>query len=233
MANNYVFPSDLGTNPQLGHYMGIAAYLPSGYGLGSVGDNGTAYGDVQDYWHFYIPGGAGGTTFTQVHEYDDVKMARLAAGALGASSSAGVIPGAFSSPINPLVEVLFRNTQLREFQFTFSFSPSSEQEAETLKNGIQRLRYHSAPKIRTGGLLFQSPSEFLIGFYYSPNGPTNWQINPNMPKIGKCVLRNVEVVYNNDGEYSTFENGMPVQVQLTLVFREMRIIDKNLINQGY
>lgn len=225
--SNFVFPSDLGSN-QIGHYMGIGAYKPAGW------FNNGVVGQMEDSWAFYIPGGGAGTIFNQRHEYADVKLSRVGAGMLGVSGDTpGIIPGALASPMNPAVEVLFRNTELRQFQFTFQLSPSSEQEAKTLKDGIQKLRYHSAPRIRTTGLFFESPSEFTIGFYFRPTGSGQWTENPNMPRISKCVLREVEVTYNNDGEYSTFENGMPVSVQLVLVFREMRIIDKNLIDQGY
>lgn len=231
---HYVFPSDLGSD-QLGHHMSIGAYRPSG--VLNPASGGGAAGQMEDGWAFPVPGGGAGTTFSQVHEYSDVKLSRVAGNLLGVSGDSpteGAIPGAFASALNPMVEVLFRHTQLREFQFAFSFSPASAAESKTLKEAIQRLRYHSAPRLRTGRLFFESPSEFLIAFYFKPFGSTQWTENANMPKIGKCVLRRVEVIYNNDGEYSTFEDGMPVQVQLILVFREMRIIDKNLIqNEGY
>ena len=80
--------------------------------------------------------------------------------------------------------------------------------------------------------LFDSPNEFVIDFYYhDENG--NLAINQNIPYIGRCVLEGIEVMYNPNGEWSTFSDGSPVSTQLHLAFREMRVIDGKNIANGY
>ena len=80
---------------------------------------------------------------------------------------------------------------------------------------------------------FNSPSEFIIDFYFYNSQTGQLEINQYLPYIGRCVLENIEVMFNPNSEWSTFSDGSPVSTQLILVFREMRIIDAKNIADGY
>ena len=222
----------------------------------------------------FVPGGSqnGSLAWEHAHDYTDAKMARVALGMLGISpSGSGVLPGMLGTAINPKVEVLYRNTDLRRFQFNFLFAPTSEEETRRMEDIIRILRFHSAPELVNGGGgyagswidqflgggltagaassnnlregyrdvatqaaylstggLFLAPSEFIIDFKF------NGKDNPWLPKIGRCIIERIDVNYTPLGEFSTFSNGAPVSAMLTVIFREMKVVDKaNIINGGY
>ena len=132
---------------------------------------------------------------------------------------------------NPLMEVIYTAPEFRRFQFDFMFYPRSEREATEVQEIISTLRFHQAPEAQqsTNGFFLIPPSEFDIDFYY------NGKVNPNIPQIGICVLKNMQVNYAPNG-FSAYEvsgkgatlggTGMPVAIQLTLSFEETEIRTK-------
>lgn len=221
-----VFPSDLGSS-YYGHFMTITAV--TGTGAGQAGQANYAVG-------LFIPSAESGSgiIYEQKHEYVDIKLANLAGRALGAMTgmSGETIAGlaAYTGhPINPGVEVLYKNTDLREFMFTFLMTPQTEQESTSMNNIIKKLRMYAAPQLNnnTGGITFTTPAEFIIKFY------NKGVENTNIPKIKRCVLTDITVDFTPSGEWSTFRNGHPVSARLALSFKEMEIIHRDYIDQGF
>jgi hypothetical protein len=70
------------------------------------------------------------------------------------------------------------------------------------------------------------PFPFKIDFLYKGKE------NPYVHKIGETVLENINVDYGPNG-WATFNDGSPVQIKLTLQFKETVIVDKNKIKAGY
>lgn len=136
-------------------------------------------------------------------------------------------------PINPRIEVLFSNTTQRQFNFEFLMAPRSENESKIMQNIIRTLRFHAAPEIDSfsvGGIgipTYIPPAEFDITFY---NGA---QENLSIPRVNTCVLERCEVDYAPTGAWSTFSNGQPVAARLLLSFREVEIVHKRRVVQGF
>lgn len=128
--------------------------------------------------------------------------------------------------VNPQLEVLFKGTDMREFQFDFLFSPHSAEEAENVVNIIKTFKFHQAPEVNyaSTGRYFIVPSEFDIDFF------KDGQINDRLHQIGTVVLKGMNVDYAPNG-WSTFENGMPTQIRLTLQFQETEIVTKDLVER--
>jgi hypothetical protein len=57
-------------------------------------------------------------------------------------------------------------------------------------------------------------------------------MNRNVNKVAESVLESVDVNYAPNG-WAAHDDGAPVQTTLTLSFREMELIDKTKINDGY
>ena len=134
--------------------------------------------------------------------------------------------------MNPQLQVLFRGIGFRSFQFDFVFTPYNKEEAQTIKKIIDTFKYHAAPQIDKNGIFSQGmymkvPDAFDIKFYYGN------EENRNVNRIGECVLENVNIDYAGSGQWSTFNDGSPNQIKMTLQFRETIIIDKNRIIEGY
>lgn len=242
----YVFPKDLEEASQ-GHCMLIRAMGPgSDQEVASVA--------------LFIPGASSGSNliFGSRHEYAETKLSKVIADAALAPvgvgfntvQAAGAMFG--GGVINPKVEVLYRDTDLRTFDFSFIMAPTSATESQNLKDIVKTLRSFSSPRISarggysdprqgyvtnqsnylsTGGI-FLTPSEFIVHILYR-NEKGSMVENENVPKIGRCVLEAIELMYNPNGEWSTFKDGNPLSAQLTMRFREMRVIDARNIEVGY
>ena len=163
---------------------------------------------------------------------------------LGAAAPAILGPGGqevvstgsqlMQSPINPMVEILFTTTDVRAFTFELLLAPRNEKESDTLYSIIKTLRFHSVGEY--GGALgtnllnnFQwiPPGEFDITFY------NKGVENLNILKINTCVMERIEVDYSPSGVYSTFRNGHPVAVRLSMGFRELEPLHKERVAQGF
>jgi hypothetical protein len=51
-------------------------------------------------------------------------------------------------------------------------------------------------------------------------------------RIATCVLKNCKVDYT-PGKVSSFKDGSPTQINMTLQFKETETLTKDKINQGY
>jgi len=129
---------------------------------------------------------------------------------------------------NPQLEVLFKGTDMREFQFDFLFSPYNASEAQSVVDIIKRFKFHQAPEVVVDsvGRFFIPPSEFDIEF--KNNGQTNEKIH----KIGTCVLTSMNVDYAPNG-WSAFPDGTPTNIRMTLNFMETEIVTKQRVKEGY
>lgn len=150
-------------------------------------------------------------------------------------NSAGEYVGAVSAlagfPINPRVEIIFSNTDQRQFVFEVLMAPKNAEESLAVKNIVRALRFYSAPELSSdpsGNIpLYIPPAEFDITFF------TRGEENTNIPRINTCVLERVEVDYAPTGVYSSFRNGHPVAVRLSMGFREIEPLHKLRILQGF
>jgi len=193
-----------------------------------------------------------GLTFTGVNEYENISLTAIA-GAIGtgvvnavtsllpagaqflgkiyntAAAVAGQVAKISGNPINPRVEILFSTTTQRQFTFEVLMAPRNEEESITIKNIIQTLRYHAAPEISPefAGLTFIPPAEFDITFYHKGVE------NTNIPRISTCVLERIDVDVAPQGAYATFSNGYPVAVRMNLGFREIEMVHKLRVLQGF
>jgi len=133
---------------------------------------------------------------------------------------------------NPMLEMVYKSPAFRDFQFDFTFYPRDEREALEVQKIIKKFTFHQAPEILAGaGGFLVPPSEFDIQFYY------NGAQNPNIPTVGTCILKNIQVNYAPNG-FTAYEipgenapalgrTGMPVAIQITLQFTEVVIVTKN------
>lgn len=137
---------------------------------------------------------------------------------------------------NPQVEVLFETIDNRSFEFNFAFHPRNEKEAEEVMKIIRMFRYHAAPELAqgTGGRYFIPPSEFDIEYRFKPGKNENDIENESLHKFASCVLEAIDVNYvGQSGQFVTFKDGKPVNIEMRLRFKEVEIIHKGLVEAGY
>ena len=130
--------------------------------------------------------------------------------------------------VNPRNEAFYNSPSQRTFQFDFDFWPRNQREAEAVEKIIAIFKYNSAPGFadKTLQSVFTIPNYWRISYMFN-NGE-----NPHLNKIGACYCTDVQVDYAPDGQYTTFENGMPVHTKMTVSMLEDRIITKQDIEAG-
>lgn len=127
---------------------------------------------------------------------------------------------------NPQREQLFKSVGFRQFTFTYRFMPASAKETANVKDIINKFKFHMHPELSDSGIYYIYPSEFDIQYYY--RGKENEYFN----KISTCALTDLSVQYGG-AEFSSFDDGAPTEILLTLKFTELETLTKERVKAGY
>jgi len=159
-------------------------------------------------------------------------VSELAEVITGAEGTEQLINKAQGQADNPYMEVLFDQMSLRTFTYNFTMAPRNEDEAYEIQRIIQLFRFHMAPELRGGQSRFLGlPSQFDIHYMYlSKEGIASE--NNYYNRVATCVLQNCEVNYTPTGVKS-FEDGGPTQTTMSLQFKEVELLTKDRIAEGF
>lgn len=128
---------------------------------------------------------------------------------------------------NPKKEQVFSGVDFRTFQVEYNFFPRSATEAENVQRIIKQFKYHMHPEFKdANNFVYIYPSEFDI-FYYQ-----NGKENLNLHRHTSCVLTEMSINYTPNGAFTTFDNGMPTQINVQMTFRELALLTKDKIEDG-
>jgi hypothetical protein len=130
---------------------------------------------------------------------------------------------------NPQKQILFNGVEFRNFNMSFTFTPSSEKENMEVKEIIRHLRMYAAPKANNQlgqGMFWVPPAIFEIDFKFHDKH------NVNLPKLKKCVIKSIDVNYAPSG-WAAHGDGAPVQTVITIEFQETSLVDRFDIGTGY
>ena len=117
---------------------------------------------------------------------------------------------------NPNTELFYNAPNLRQFTFNFGFAPRSRGDANAAFEIIKEFKAYSSPD-DTGNGKYKIPHVWHIKYSNSKY---------NRFKPAACV--DVSVDYNGSlDQYMTFEDGSPITISLTLVFKEVEIVVRN------
>ena len=150
----------------------------------------------------------------------------------GAEGGEALVKKAFGEADNPYMEVLFDSMSLRTFTYNFNMAPRNEQEAYEVQKIIQLFRFHMAPELRPGiNRYLGLPSQFDIHYMFlSRDGNTSE--NNYYNRVATCVLQDCKVNYTPNGVKS-FEDGGPTATTMSLTFKEIELLTKDKIAEGY
>lgn len=125
------------------------------------------------------------------------------------------------TPGNSKAEQLFQGVEFRTFQLAYQFAPKSKDEAKAVLDIIRMFRYHMLPEYYDDQtFLYIYPSEFEVKYYKGDKE------NEYLEKQMTAVLTNCSVDYTPNGQFNTFEEGMPSQINMTLSFKELGLATK-------
>lgn len=157
------------------------------------------------------------------------KDAASIVGAMGLKSDkqGAAASAAMGLAANPKKEQVFKNVDFRTFQFDYMFFPRNSAEAKNVMRIIYEFKYHMHPEFKDDNeFLYIYPSEFDIVYYQ--NGVENEKLHRHT----SCVLTEMNVNYTPNGQFNTFEDGTPTQINITLSFRELSLLTKDKIKDG-
>lgn len=148
-------------------------------------------------------------------------------GALGATDLKSLIGASAKVALNPFKEVLFESIDFRTFQFRYRFFPKSLKESNEVFEIIKKFKFHMHPELSDDKLFFIYPSEFVIEYNF-----VNKQ-NTYFHKLKPCALESMDVTYGGQDNFAAFKNGYPAEINLSLTFKELEILTKQSIEQGF
>jgi hypothetical protein len=70
------------------------------------------------------------------------------------------------------------------------------------------------PELTENKMFYIYPSEFDIEYFYKD------KINPHIHRFARCALTNMSVEYGGE-QFVTFEDGSPVEINMSLTFQEL------------
>lgn len=147
--------------------------------------------------------------------------------ALSKGPNAGALSAMTGLAPNPMKEQVFKGVDFRTFTMEYQFAPRSLEESENVSKIIKAFKYHMHPEYKdANNFLFLYPSEFDIEYYHK--GEENLHIHRHT----SCVLTELNVNYTPNGNFSTFVGGRPTQINVTMTFKELTVLTKELIAEG-
>ena len=127
-------------------------------------------------------------------------------------------------------EWFFNDVEFRAFEFSHELLAHDEQETNDIKHIVEALQIFASPGLSTNGLEFSHftyPAEWEVSFLTAVAGDEDFEdhlvVNPYLPKLGRCVLKDVNVEYFGEG-YALFVNKAPIMVKISLSFQEIHKI---------
>jgi hypothetical protein len=146
--------------------------------------------------------------------------------------------------VNPRLEKLFKQKDMRNFQFSWELYPRNEDELKAIRELVYTFRYHAHPakdetvvgtEPSNTQINLRVPAEFAVKFmsYSNRDGKSTFQENPYLPKIARCVITNISVDYTANSVYSSFKNDGPTAVTLTISMSEIAAHTREIVEKGF
>ncbi len=155
---------------------------------------------------------------------DPATKRAVAAYFAGQAVGANVFTRATGQVVNPNLELLFSGPRLRTFQFNFTLTPRSEEEAIMVRRIIKFFKRTSAPSLSEKGLFLNTPAIYQLTYIFDDESTDKDGQHPFLNKFKPCALTSFNVNYTPDGSYSTYHGGSMTSYAITMSFGELQPI---------
>lgn len=133
---------------------------------------------------------------------------------------------------NTFQEQFFEGPSFRSFEFSHELIAHNQNETEIIREIVKRFRYYASPGMESSAVTHMHwtyPSYWQIWFLTREED--SYENNDFLPKLGKCVLKEVTADYSGE-TYGTFSNNAPLNVKLSLSFEETTLVNKKTIDSN-
>lgn len=158
-------------------------------------------------------------------------------------STVGIIPGFAGAQavfemkegvvLSDRLELAFKNIEKRSFSYSFKMTPKNKTESDMIRRIIFAFKSNMLPEFVGGnrsGRRMVVPNTFDIQYMYC--GKSNHYLH----HISTCVLEGMDVSYGGD-RYKTFDaqsdGAPPVETSISLTFKEIELITRERVHEGY
>jgi hypothetical protein len=153
-----------------------------------------------------------------------LERAKQVALAGGSAAAADIARGKVT---NNRTEMKFEGIDRRSFSFDFKMIPKGEKESNNIKNIVNLFRFHAMPEMGSfNGRTMIVPSTFDIKYMHKSGE------NDFLNKISTCVLESIDIKFGGD-RTQFFKNNAPMATEISLKFKELEIITKERIAEGF
>lgn len=126
--------------------------------------------------------------------------------------------------VNPALFMLFHHPNFKTYDMSWQFVANNEKEAETIVEIINFFKYHSSPSLPGSIPSYMTyPSVFFMKLF--PDDKFTFKMKP-------AIVEAVAVDYSGGGFPAFYKNGAPIQVNLAVRFKEIKIWEKSSWNQS-
>lgn len=149
----------------------------------------------------------------------------LGGAAIGVGTNIGLQEAnkSLQASLNPREFMLFKSPGLRQFSLSFRFIPESEGEARTVDEIVKWFRKGMYPDVSNFGFAYSFPNAFQIQF----------RNTTGIPRLPEMFLESAATSFNPNS-MSYYEQGnRPVEVTLSLQFKELQPLNKSMIDGGF
>lgn len=154
----------------------------------------------------------------------------------GLSESANLAQAQAGKSINPRNTNVYTSPKMREFSFDYSLVARNFDESIAIRKIIDAFRFHSYPDGLLDQAVFDAPEIFSISYKTAveEDGFILFKDNEYLPKPLPAALIAINTDYYSYGDPSFFRrSNAPVEIKLSLVFREMEIDYKQKLLDRY
>lgn len=120
-----------------------------------------------------------------------------------ASGQNNLMSRAFGNILNPNLELLFQNPELRSFQLRFDLTPRDADEAKMVRKIIRAFKQSMAPRQGAADLFLKTPMVYDLEYI---NGKPPNKGHKSLNKFKTCALRSFNVNYTPANQYMTYND---------------------------
>lgn len=142
---------------------------------------------------------------------------------IGANTAFQEANKSLQASLNPREFMLFKSPGLRQFSLAFRFIPDSETEAATVEEIVKWFRKGMYPEVSEFGFAYKFPNAFQIQF----------RNTRGVPRLPEMFLESATTTYNPNSMSYYEVNNRPVEVTLSLQFKELQPLNKDMIDEGF
>ena len=192
---------------------------------------------------------------TQNSQGDRLKERATASGIARGLNIIGAKSEAFSSAaaknlgvaVNPYQSIIFKGTNFRIFDYSYTFAPNNRAEAQETREIIKFFKTSMLPSLGgsgdgnlgTNSAIFRYPMEFAISFHIYSSGSADGNYpageNTKVFRIGRSVIETFSVDYNGAGGRVVpfHSDGEAVSTSISMTIKELQIPTLETVNMGF